>query len=223
MPPARVVAVAPGSPAAGAGLDAGDEVVSVNGDDLRDVISYQLHVDGPHVELEVRRGGLERSVVVEKADGAPLGIELESAVFDRVRTCDNHCPFCFIHQLPKGMRKSLYLEGRRLPAVVSLRKLHDAHALHRSRPRTRRHRAARPAVREHPRHRPRRADASAAQPSGRHQPALAGTACSTPGSRCTGRSSCAPASTTVRCSTTRCSACSTGSPRSRPSAWCRSE
>ena len=110
MPPARVVAVAPGSPAAGAGLDAGDEVVSVNGDDLRDVISYQLHVDGPHVELEVRRGGLERSVVVEKADGAPLGIELESAVFDRVRTCDNHCPFCFIHQLPKGMRKSLSLK-----------------------------------------------------------------------------------------------------------------
>ena len=48
--------------------------------------------------------------MVDKADGAPLGLELASAVFDRVRTCDNHCPFCFIYQLPKGMRKSLYLK-----------------------------------------------------------------------------------------------------------------
>jgi putative radical SAM enzyme (TIGR03279 family) len=110
MPSARVVAVAPGSAAALAGVDAGDEIVTVNGDDLRDVIAYQLHADGPHVELEVRRGGLERLVVVDKGDGAPLGLELESAVFDRVRTCDNHCPFCFIYQLPKGMRKSLYLK-----------------------------------------------------------------------------------------------------------------
>ena len=110
MPPARVVSVAPGSPAALAGVDAGDEVVLVNGDDLRDVIAYQLHADGPRVELEVRRGGLERTLVVDKADGAPLGLELASAVFDRVRTCDNHCPFCFIYQLPKGMRKSLYLK-----------------------------------------------------------------------------------------------------------------
>ena len=48
--------------------------------------------------------------MVDKADGAPLGLELASAVFDRVRTCDNHCPFCFIYQLPKGMRSSLYLK-----------------------------------------------------------------------------------------------------------------
>src|SRR4029077_6203829 len=40
--------------------------------------------------------------------GAPLGAELSSAVFDRVQTCDNHCPFCFIYQLPKGMRHMLY-------------------------------------------------------------------------------------------------------------------
>jgi putative radical SAM enzyme (TIGR03279 family) len=110
MPAARVVSVAPESFAADAGVVAGDEVLSVNGDDLRDVIAYQLHVDGRHVELELRRGGLERLVTIEKPDGAPLGVELASAVFDRVRTCDNHCPFCFIYQLPKGMRKSLYLK-----------------------------------------------------------------------------------------------------------------
>jgi putative radical SAM enzyme (TIGR03279 family) len=110
VPAARVVSVAPESFAHDAGVVAGDEVVSVNGDELRDVIAYQLHVDGPHVELELRRGGLERNVVIEKPAGAPLGLELASPVFDRVQTCDNHCPFCFIYQLPKGMRKSLYLK-----------------------------------------------------------------------------------------------------------------
>jgi putative radical SAM enzyme (TIGR03279 family) len=110
MPAARVVAVAPESFAAAAGVAPGDEVLAVNGEPLRDVIAYQLHVDAPHVELELRRGGLERAVIIDKPEGAPLGLELASAVFDRVRTCDNHCPFCFIYQLPKGMRKSLYLK-----------------------------------------------------------------------------------------------------------------
>jgi putative radical SAM enzyme (TIGR03279 family) len=110
MPPARVLAVAPESPAALAGVLAGDEVLALNGEDLRDVIRYQVQADEPVVEVELRRGGLERQVRVEKPAGVPLGLELESAVFDRVRTCDNHCPFCFIYQLPKGMRKSLYLK-----------------------------------------------------------------------------------------------------------------
>ncbi|MGE0304189.1 MAG: DUF512 domain-containing protein, partial [Acidimicrobiia bacterium] len=47
---------------------------------------------------------------IVKRDGEPLGIEVHSAVFDQVRTCDNHCEFCFIYQLPPGMRKSLYLK-----------------------------------------------------------------------------------------------------------------
>jgi putative radical SAM enzyme (TIGR03279 family) len=110
MPAARVDAVAPGSPAALAGVIVGDEVLAVNGEVVRDVIAYQIQVDGAHVELDLRLGGLERVVHVDKADGALLGVELTSAVFDRVRTCDNHCPFCFIHQLPKGMRKSLYVK-----------------------------------------------------------------------------------------------------------------
>jgi putative radical SAM enzyme (TIGR03279 family) len=110
VPPARVVAVTPESHAAEAGLLAGDEIITVNGEDLRDVIRYQLQADEPTVELEVRRGGLERTIRVDKPAGAPLGLELASAVFDRVRTCDNHCPFCFIYQLPKGMRKSLSLK-----------------------------------------------------------------------------------------------------------------
>ena len=88
----------------------GDELVDVNGEELRDVIRYQVQVDEPTVALTLRRAERLIPVTVEKPAGAPLGVELHSAVFDRVRTCDNHCPFCFIHQLPKGMRRSLYLK-----------------------------------------------------------------------------------------------------------------
>jgi NifB/MoaA-like Fe-S oxidoreductase len=52
---------------------------------------------------------MDLTVDIAKRAGVPLGAELESAVFDRVRTCDNHCDFCFIFQLPKGMRSSLYM------------------------------------------------------------------------------------------------------------------
>jgi putative radical SAM enzyme (TIGR03279 family) len=110
MPTARVVTVVPGSPAHAAGVLPGDELVALNGEAVRDVIRYQIQADEAHVEMDVRRGGLEQLVVVDKDAGAPLGLDLDSAVFDRVRTCDNHCPFCFIYQLPKGMRRSLYVK-----------------------------------------------------------------------------------------------------------------
>ena len=106
----RVVAVADGSPAARADLRPGDEIVSLCGQVPRDVIQLQLLTDEADLDLEVSRGGLQLSVVVEKQAGEPLGAELASALFDRVQTCDNHCEFCFIHQLPPGMRKSLYLK-----------------------------------------------------------------------------------------------------------------
>ena len=106
----RVVAVDPVSPAARAGLRPGDEIVALNGQSPRDVIQYRLLADEPDVELEVARGGLTLTLDVPKDAGEPLGAEIESALFDQVRTCDNHCEFCFIFQLPKGMRKSLYLK-----------------------------------------------------------------------------------------------------------------
>src|SRR3954468_7537397 len=103
----RVVAVAPGSAAARAGLLPGDELQTVGGQVPRDVIQYQLLTAESEVELDVDRGGLQLTLNVEKDAGETLGAEVSSALFDRIRTCDNHCEFCFIYQLPKGMRKSL--------------------------------------------------------------------------------------------------------------------
>ena len=76
MPTARIEAVAPDSPAAAAGLLPGDELLTVNGEAVRDVIRYQLQADEAVVELELRRGGMERQVTVEKPTGEPLGLAL---------------------------------------------------------------------------------------------------------------------------------------------------
>jgi putative radical SAM enzyme (TIGR03279 family) len=110
MPLPQVVAVAEHSPAERFGVWPGDELRSMNGQVPRDVIEYQLLADEPIVDLEVVRGGVELEVTVVKQAGEPLGLEISAAIFDRVRTCDNHCEFCFIYQLPKGMRRSLYLK-----------------------------------------------------------------------------------------------------------------
>jgi putative radical SAM enzyme (TIGR03279 family) len=106
----RVVSVAPASPAARAGVLVGDEILMIDGQVPRDVIQYRLLVDDADPVLDVGRGGLELQIEVAKAAGVSLGVEVHSSLFDQVRTCDNHCEFCFIYQLPPGMRESLYLK-----------------------------------------------------------------------------------------------------------------
>ena len=105
-----ILEVEPGSPAAAFGLTSGDELVRVNGVAPTDVIEYQQLVDDAELDVELIRDGAPVFVEIGKQPGEPLGIRLNQSIFDRVQTCDNHCEFCFIYQLPPGMRRSLYLK-----------------------------------------------------------------------------------------------------------------
>jgi NifB/MoaA-like Fe-S oxidoreductase len=105
-----IAAVAPGSIAAELGLCPGDTLVSIGGLRLRDVIDYRFAIADEHIELVVRRGADELLIDVEKDPDDELGIEFVEPLFDRLRTCNNKCPFCFLTQMPKGLRKSLYLK-----------------------------------------------------------------------------------------------------------------
>src|SRR5436305_6077712 len=108
--PPRVVAVTPHSPAAHAGLTIGDEILAIDGVVPRDVLEYRQLIDEADIALSLRRGGVEFDLTIDKADAVPLGVEVHAALFDQVRTCDNHCEFCFIYQLPPGLRQSLYVK-----------------------------------------------------------------------------------------------------------------
>ena len=173
----------------------GDEVLAVDGEAPRDVIEYRLLADEAEVALERATGA---GWTVERRGGqggrrAARASRSTPPLFDQVRTCDNHCEFCFIYQLPPGHAEEPLPEGRRLPAVVPLRELHHAHPLHRGRPRAGGHRGAVAAQRVsiHATD-PDGAGRHAAQPP-RRPPACAGCGrCSTTASRCTARWWCAP-------------------------------
>jgi putative radical SAM enzyme (TIGR03279 family) len=104
-----VAAVRPRSPAAAAGLAGGDRIVAVNGHRLRDVIDFHFHAGDARIELAVERDGVVTGRRLERR-GADLGLELAAPGAGDIATCANKCVFCFIHQLPKGMRKSLYVK-----------------------------------------------------------------------------------------------------------------
>jgi NifB/MoaA-like Fe-S oxidoreductase len=91
-------------------VQVGDQIVALNGEVPRDVLQWRWLADEADLELDVRRGGADITLDVPKSAGEALGAQVQSALFDQVRTCDNHCEFCFIYQLPPGMRKSLYLK-----------------------------------------------------------------------------------------------------------------
>jgi len=108
--PAEVASVRAGSAAARADISAGDRIVRVNGRAPRDYIDYRYLAAEPRVTLLVEAvGGRRRRVRLAKQIDEGLGIRFASDVFDGIRTCRNRCPFCFVSQLPKGLRPSLYV------------------------------------------------------------------------------------------------------------------
>ncbi|MDH7601959.1 MAG: DUF512 domain-containing protein [Armatimonadota bacterium] len=105
-----VSSIEPGSIAESLGWLPGDEIISINGRKLRDVIDYEFYSTESRLHVVIRRGGQIQEYDVRKGPYAPLGVEFEDPLFDGIRTCGAHCLFCFVDQLPKGLRKSLYLK-----------------------------------------------------------------------------------------------------------------
>lgn len=109
--PARISKVLPDSIAAEIGFEAGDAIVAINGTPPRDLIDYQYLCAEEVLELEVfDAAGKTHHLEIEKDYDEDLGLEFETALFDGLIQCNNHCPFCFIDQQPPGKRSSLYFK-----------------------------------------------------------------------------------------------------------------
>lgn len=107
--PGTVEVVSPASLAMELGIEPGDRVLGINGHPLMDALDFQFQAAAEHVTLDVDRGGSILRYELELEGDEFWGITFADPTFDGVRLCENSCPFCFIKQIPKGMRRSLYV------------------------------------------------------------------------------------------------------------------
>lgn len=105
----RVVEVDEDSSAGAAGLLPGDLVSAVNGTPVYDVLDFDFHAASIDPVLDLRRDGVALQVTLEKDEDDLHGLRFASELGDKIRTCTNKCVFCFIHQMPRKMRKTLYV------------------------------------------------------------------------------------------------------------------
>ena len=106
----RIVSVAPGSLAARSGMKEGETLLSISGTPVLDLVDYQFLTARPSLELLLEDAdGAQRTIRIRKRVEEPLGLTLESSLMSCPKTCANHCMFCFIEQMPPGMRPSLYV------------------------------------------------------------------------------------------------------------------
>ncbi|MBR5533850.1 MAG: DUF512 domain-containing protein [Ruminiclostridium sp.] len=102
--------ITPDSPAHQAGVRLGETLTAINGHRIVDVLDYKYYSYDPELELTLKEGENERTVTLAKEIGEDLGLEFETYLMDRARSCANKCVFCFVDQLPKGMRDTLYFK-----------------------------------------------------------------------------------------------------------------
>ncbi len=106
-----IAAIEPGSIAQEMELEAGDYVIAVNGQELEDVFDYQFLIDDTYIELTVQKAnGEEWLLEIEKEYEEDLGITFQSSLMSEYKSCTNKCMFCFIDQMPPGMRDTLYFK-----------------------------------------------------------------------------------------------------------------
>lgn len=107
----KIASVQQNSKAAHHGIKAGDSLVSINAHSIFDVLDYRFHVNARRLALSlVTLAGKKRIVVLSKKDDEDIGLEFETYLMDKQQHCKNKCIFCFIDQMPEGMRESLYFK-----------------------------------------------------------------------------------------------------------------
>lgn len=106
-----VTLVAEGSLAMAAGIQANDRIVKINDEAVKDVLDYRFFSADPELEIVLLKpDGSEKCVFIKNYDGEDLGLDICYGEEGKTRRCKNKCIFCFIDQMPKGMRESLYLK-----------------------------------------------------------------------------------------------------------------
>jgi len=108
--PAEIIHVTPGSPAAKSRIAAGDVLLSVNGHGIQDVLDYRFYAAERKLKLRLQRGKKDFAVKIHKDEYGDLGLEFADGLMDSQRHCRNQCVFCFIDQLPRDLRESLYFK-----------------------------------------------------------------------------------------------------------------
>ena len=99
------------SPAERAGIAAGEQLLTINGHEIIDVLDYRFYGYDTDCRLELREpSGAVRTVSLRKPEGRDLGLNFDTVLMDEMRSCANHCIFCFVDQMPPGMRKTLYFK-----------------------------------------------------------------------------------------------------------------
>ena len=106
----RIDGIIPGSIADELGLEAGDMILSINGVQIEDVLDYRFLCKDEYLSILIRRGSEEGVFEVEKDADEDLGIVFDDGLMDESHSCRNKCIFCFIDQMPPGMRRTLYFK-----------------------------------------------------------------------------------------------------------------
>ena len=106
----KIKEVTAGGIAAKANILAGDVLESINGHEIRDVLDYRFYLTDTDVRLSLVRNGNAYAVRINKGEYDDIGLEFETPLMDQKHCCANRCVFCFIDQLPQGMRESLYFK-----------------------------------------------------------------------------------------------------------------
>lgn len=106
-----IASVDPKSPAQRAHILPGERLLTINGHPIADVLDYRFYGYDSAVRLRVQRpDGTERTVAIRKEEGQDLGLNFDTYLMDEMRSCANHCIFCFVDQMPPGMRQTLYFK-----------------------------------------------------------------------------------------------------------------